>query len=124
MNVLIVEDDKLTLTALQHCIESLGHHSFLALESIDAIRNVRNFKIDFIFSDILMPGISGLSLVSIMRNVYLIKAPIILISTMKTSVVRNASEFMGADDFIEKPFTIADLAYKITKYTSPELKNH
>ena len=123
MNILIVEDEKLMLMALQYSVEALGHNSFHALDSTEAIRHIRNQKIDFIFSDILMPGISGLSLVSILRHTYHLKIPIVLMSTLKTKDVRNKSEYRDVNDFIEKPFTIADIAYKISKHTSSELDN-
>jgi len=70
MNILIIEDEKLTLNALQHSIESLGHTAFVAETGEEAITKVAQHKIDFIFSDIMMPGISGLSLVSLLRNIH------------------------------------------------------
>lgn len=119
MNILIVEDEKLTLNALQHSVESLGHTVFLAENGEEAIARVTENKIDFIISDIMMPGISGLSLVSVLRNVYLCQMPVVLISSLDNSYMRNSSRNLGATDFISKPFTIADLAYKINKYTAP-----
>lgn len=120
MNILIVEDEILTLNALQHSIQSLGHTAFLAETGEEAITQVNENKIDFIISDIMMPGISGLSLVSVLRNIHLCQIPIILISTLDNSYIRSSSRNLGANDFISKPFTIADIAYKIAKHTKPK----
>ncbi|MCX6290737.1 MAG: response regulator [Bacteroidetes bacterium] len=120
MNILIVDDEKMTLNALQYSIESLGHVAFVAETGEEAISQVTENKIDFIISDIMMPGISGLSLVSLLRNVYLCQMPILLISTLDNAHMRNSSHNIGADSFISKPFSIADIAYKINKYAKPE----
>jgi CheY-like chemotaxis protein len=76
MNILVVEDEILTLSALGHSIESLGHKAFLAENGEEAIKQVTENKIDFIISDIMMPGISGLSLVSVLRNIHFSNVPI------------------------------------------------
>jgi CheY-like chemotaxis protein len=120
MNVLIVDDERLSLTALQHCVHDLGHTTILAENGEEAIAKLNENKIDLILSDIMMPGISGLSLVSVLRNVYFLETPIILISTLDTSNIINSSHYLGANDFISKPFNIADIAYKINKYLSVE----
>ncbi len=116
MNILIIEDERLTLNALRHSIESLGHTAFVAETGEEAIAKVAQHNIDFIFSDIMMPGISGLSLVSLLRNIHFYIKPIVLISTLDTTYIRSSSYDLGADDFIAKPFTVADIAHKINKY--------
>ena len=68
----------------------------------------------------MMPGISGLSLVSVLRNMYMCQIPIILISNNDNSDMRKSSQFMGANDFVSKPFNIADIAYKIDKHTKKD----
>ena len=120
MNILIVEDEKLTLHALEQSIQTLGHTAFLAENGEEAISKVTENQIDFIISDIMMPGISGLSLVSVLRNIHLCQMPIILISSLDNPYMRNSSRNLGANGFIVKPFTIADIAYKINKYTRQE----
>ena len=119
MNILIVEDERLTRNALQHIIQSLGHTAFLATNGEEAISQVIEFKIDFIISDIMMPGISGLSLVSVLRNIHLCQMPIILISTLDNSYMRRTSRKLGAYGFLSKPFTFADIKFEIIKHAKP-----
>ena len=63
MNILIIEDDKLTLNSLRFSLESLGHITDLAENGEKAISLIVNGNFDLIICDIMMPGISGLSVV-------------------------------------------------------------
>lgn len=116
MNILIIEDEKLSLRTFKHCIELMGHNYYLAENGMEAINMIRQHKIDFIFSDILMPGISGLSLVSVLRNTYLMKIPIVMVSSLNSKYLEEAVEKTGANDFIRKPFTVKAIAEKIQKF--------
>lgn len=122
MNILIIEDDKLTLNLLQYCIEKLGHKAFLAPDGEEAIRMIANGKFDLLICDIMMPGISGLSLVSVLRTVHLCTIPIIMMSVLNNKQLMDASFEAGANDFIAKPFDIETLEEKIKKF-DPILKS-
>ncbi|MDQ3046941.1 MAG: response regulator, partial [Bacteroidota bacterium] len=69
MEILIVEDDKLTLNLLQFCIQNLGHKAHLAVNTEEAIEMMKDGKFDLIITDIMMPGVSGLSFVTNLRTV-------------------------------------------------------
>jgi len=117
MNILVIEDDKLTLSSLKHIVESLGHSVTLAENAEEAIDRIVDGKFDLVLSDIMMPGISGLSLVSILRSVHLCKTPIIAMSTLNNKAVLEAAYDAGANDFIPKPFTVEDLSEKLEKFS-------
>lgn len=116
MNILIIEDDKVTLKTLQSSIENLGHKVLIAETSEEAINLIVDEKMDLIISDIMMPGISGLSLVSVLRTVHLCKTPIIMMSVLNNKALLDAAFEAGANDFIAKPFAIEELKDKIRKY--------
>jgi DNA-binding response OmpR family regulator len=120
MNILIIEDDKLTLNLLQYCIEQLGHKAFLAEDGEEAIKMITDRDFDLLICDIMMPGISGLSLVSVLRTVHLNTTPIIMMSTISNKPLLDAAFEAGANDFIAKPFTMADLDEKLKKYDKAE----
>lgn len=113
MNILIIEDDKLTLHALEQILESLGHKTTLAGNAEEAIERIKNETFDLVFSDIMMPGISGLSLVSILRKINFFKMPIIAMSVLKDKPLLQAAFDAGATDFMLKPFTPEDLKTKL-----------
>jgi CheY-like chemotaxis protein len=116
MDILIVEDDKMTLNLLQYCIENLGHKAFLAADGDEAINMISDGKYDLLICDVMMPGISGLSLVSVLRSGRHISIPIILMSTLNNKPLQEAAKEAGADDFLQKPFSVEDLTEKLKKF--------
>lgn len=116
MNILIIEDDKTTLKMLQYSIENLGHKVTIAENGEEAIKLTEKIKFDLIISDVMMPGISGLSLVTVLRTVNLCSAPIIMMSVLNNKSLLDAAYEAGANDFIAKPFTIKDIKDKLQKY--------
>jgi two-component system, sensor histidine kinase ChiS len=116
MNILIIEDDKVSLKMLQHSIDNLGHTVHTAENSEAAISLLSTEKIDLILSDIMMPGISGLSLVSVLRTVQLCKLPIIMMSVLHNQALLDAAFEAGANDFLVKPISIELLKDKLEKY--------
>jgi DNA-binding response OmpR family regulator len=116
MNILIIEDDKLTLKSLQYCIESLGHKAFAAEDAETAINLVVEGNFDLLISDVMMPGISGLSLVSVLRSVHFSTIPIVMMSTLNNKSLLEAAIEAGANDFMSKPFSPEDLEKVINKF--------
>jgi DNA-binding response OmpR family regulator len=116
MDILIIEDDKLTLNLLQYCIEKLGHKAYLAEDGEEAIKMITDRNFDLLICDIMMPGISGLSLVSVLRTVHLFTVPIIMMSSLNNKPLLDAAFEAGANDFIAKPFSMDDLSTKLKKY--------
>lgn len=116
MNILIIEDDKLTLTALQHSLEGMGHTVYMAEDGEGAISLIVKQNFDLVICDIMMPGISGLSLVSVLRLVHLCTIPIVMMSTLNNKPLFEAAFEAGANDFLAKPFSVHDLEEKLRKF--------
>lgn len=116
MDILIIEDDKLTLNAVQHSLENMGHATSVAKSGEEAIDLIAEKEFDLIISDIMMPGISGLSLVTVLRSVHLCFTPIIMMSTLNHGPLLDAAFKAGANDFLNKPFTAEELEEKLKKY--------
>lgn len=116
MNILIIEDDKSTLNAVQHSLQNLGHTTSVAKSGEDAIELITQGSFDLILCDIMMPGISGLSFVTVLRSVHLCYTPIIMMSTLNHGPLLDATFTAGANDFLNKPFTQEELAAKLKKY--------
>src|SRR5690606_6712366 len=116
MNILIIDDDKLTVNAIRHSVEALGHHAEIASNGEEAIQQITKNQFDLIISDIMMPGISGLSLVNVLRSVHLVFTPIIMMSTLSNRPLLDAAFKAGANDFLNKPVNGDDLDAKLRKY--------
>ena len=109
MKILIIEDDKVALKTLQYSLEGLGHNVCIAENGEEAIQKTANAKLDIIISDAMMPGISGLSLIKVLRTMSHSKTPIIMMSALNNKPLQDAALEAGADDFISKPFSMEEI---------------
>ena len=116
MIILLIEDDKFVLHALKHIIENLGHTVVTAEDAEKAMTNISSMQFDLIFSDIMMPGMSGLSLLTILRSAYRCDTPIIAMSSLSHKPVQDAALQAGASDFMIKPFSLDDLSEKLNRF--------
>lgn len=123
MRILVVDDDRLTLSAVEKSLHNLGHEAILVRSGEEAIAFIQSDKYDLILSDIMMPGISGLSFVSVLRTVHLCHIPILMMSTLHHGSLLDAAFKAGANDFINKPFTENELSTKLNKF-SHTLEDH
>jgi len=123
MKILIIDDDKLTLRSLYRVLETMGHEVFLAENSEEAIKMIENQQeglkenYDLIICDIMMPGISGLSMITVLRSVHLCKIPLIMMSTLTNKQILESLFKLGANDFISKPIKTEELVAKLEKYS-------
>lgn len=82
------------------------------LEALDIIE--KGFQPDIIISDLMMPDIDGLTMISqIKRNKRWEQIPVIMLSTIEKSALGVDFQRVGLDDFILKPFNPKDLILKI-----------
>jgi DNA-binding response OmpR family regulator len=116
MKILIIDDDRLTTSAISHNVEILGHKPSVAATAEDAMKMIGNDNYDLIISDIMMPGISGLSLVTVLRTVQLNFTPIIMMSTLHNKHLLDAAIQAGANDFLDKPVSLSQLEAKVKQF--------
>src|SRR6185436_19186626 len=108
MNILLIDDDILVLRMLELHLVMEGHHVVTAkdgLEANDAIENEKQ-KPDLIISDLLMPHISGLTFITMLRNFHNYSVPVIVISSLKQGNLLAAQAGINDIDFVQKPFAI------------------
>lgn len=117
MKVLVVDDDIMTLEAIKQCLKSPELDIILAqnsLQALDTLENSKN-KLDLIICDIMMPGFSGLDLLSLLKNFYFTKIPVIIMSSLTKNDVVSSSKELGATDFIPKPINFDKLVDLVKK---------
>lgn len=116
MKILVVDDDSILLEAISFNLTEDGYDVITANDGFKALDIIqRQEHLDLIISDIMMPNMSGLSLLSLLKKFYFDKVPVILISSLdKGDVVLSAMK-LGAHDFIVKPFNISELSLRVKK---------
>ncbi len=112
MNILIAEDDPLTLDALATCIESDGFTALRAPDGRHALDLWRTSGPDLLCLDIMMPGIDGYEVCRRVRESDR-TIPILFLSAKNREIDVVAGLDLGADDFIRKPFTRGEVMARI-----------
>jgi DNA-binding response OmpR family regulator len=114
-SLLIVEDDQLIVTVLQRRLTKEGFEIIEANNGLEAKELIEKKVPDLVISDLMMPYLSGLELIELIRNQLNLTTPIIVLSAAgQEDTVLQAFQ-MGANDFVSKPFSINELIMRIKK---------
>jgi CheY-like chemotaxis protein len=112
-SILIVDDEETARQFIQAAMQTVGVHSHLSGHPHDALKFLESNQVDSIFLDIGMPDMSGFDLCTQIRNLPNHKAtPVIFITGLTTFQNRVQSSLSGGNDFIGKPFNLAELGLK------------
>jgi EAL domain-containing protein (putative c-di-GMP-specific phosphodiesterase class I) len=103
-DVLLVDDDKLVLRALERSLRAGGYTVYAVDDSQTAIREAMSNAYDVIVSDINMPGLSGIELVDVLRS-YGSEIPVILVTGNPTIDTAQYAVELGVLQYITKPVT-------------------
>jgi two-component system chemotaxis response regulator CheY len=103
--VLIVEDSPTMRQLISFALKRLrGIRIIEASDGVDGLKKLSTEKFDLIFTDINMPIMDGLKLVSLVRNDASYKGtPIVVITTEGAQEDRERALALGANDYITKP---------------------
>ena len=118
MKVLLVEDSASMRALLSNAIEdgTLDVEIVEASNGFEALKMLPHHKFDAILTDINMPDINGLELVSFLKNHPIYKAiPIMVISTESTAEDRSRAAALGAEEYLAKPFQAPELIDKLRR---------
>jgi DNA-binding NarL/FixJ family response regulator len=112
--ILLVEDESILRDSIQETIASCGFEVAVAENGDEALLLAKTFLPDLIISDILMPESDGYWLLDSVRNDALLRTIPFIFMTAKSerSDIRNGMN-LGADDYIVKPFSSAELMNSI-----------
>ena len=117
--VLVVDDRKAVREVVREQLSELGHRVYEAGDGREALELLRRCRVDLIVSDVRMPNMDGLTLV---RRIGRGHPPILLFSAHGD--VPTAVEAMraGAVDFVEMPIAPDELARRIERHLSSEVR--
>ncbi len=104
--ILVTEDSPAMRSFLVATIEAMGGYSVIeAKNGFDALRLLPREQVDLIITDINMPDINGLELISYVRNNPNYRSiPLFIISTESSDKDRERGMALGADEYLVKPF--------------------
>ena len=102
--LLIVDDDQSTLASLSRAFRLAGYEAVVCDNAARAITLLKSERFDLVFSDVVMPGKDGLTMLAEVRELG-IATPIIMISGQATVDMAVRATRLGAVDFLEKPIS-------------------
>lgn len=114
MKILIVEDEQNISSFIQRGLSIGGYHVEICNDGLQAWEKLQTAKFDLIIIDIIMPFMSGLELCSAYRTKFGYATPIILLTALSTTEDIVKGLHAGADDYLTKPFKLAELEARIT----------
>jgi DNA-binding response OmpR family regulator len=112
MRVLVVEDEKKTASFIRKALQAEGFAVDVCHNGDDAWAAARTTPFDGIVLDIMLPGRDGLSLLRQLRERQN-ATPVLLLSARGEVNERVEGLNAGADDYLPKPFVIAELIARV-----------
>jgi DNA-binding response OmpR family regulator len=118
MNILVIEDDRMTLKAVKFALAQKGHKVFLASNEPNALNQLKQNQIDFIVSDINLPGNPPITeMIEKLKSFDSKNRPIVLISSVLDNPLIDESILKaGASAFIPKPINYQLLTEVIERF--------
>jgi len=114
--VLVVDDDPVILKLLEVNFEMEGFTVLVARDGEEGIQVARDDQPDLVVSDIMMPKVSGLELVTALKgDPSTSDIPIILLSAKAQNADVRSGLDAGADDYVTKPFEPLDLVDRVNR---------
>src|ERR1700704_1037928 len=103
-HLLLIDDDPNTLASLYRAFRLAGYEATVCDSTIRALELIRAERFDMIFSDVVMPGKDGISLLEDLKAAGT-TTPVVMISGQASVEIAVRATRLGAVDFLEKPLS-------------------
>ena len=118
--VLVADDDPEICTLIKTILRNASFEVMVCPDAESALVHLQRDKAyDILISDFMLPGISGIELISMVRaNPQTARLPILMISGHSNYAMDARAKSAGADHFLNKPFTLTQLRSTVTALAS------
>lgn len=114
--VLIIDDSTTIQAVLKRLLLQNGYEVIEALDAEKGLELARQTAPHLIFLDIILPGMNGFAALRLLRRDAVTKeTPIIMMSGNEQATEQFYAQRIGADDFMKKPFSRAELFARIER---------
>ena len=112
--ILIVEDEKDIRDLIIYALEAKGYETISADDGEKALKMLKENKPDLVILDWMLPSVSGLEICrNIRRDKNIKNIPIIMLTAKITEDDKILGLDSGADDYVTKPFSTAELSSRV-----------
>jgi len=123
VKILIAEDEALTLEFLEYILRQEGFEPVLAPDGDAAFRLAKEHVPDLILLDVMMPYIDGFEVLRRLKESKELRdIPVIMLTARTSDSDTHVGFEMGAEDYVEKPYSINKLLSRIRRVLRTEGK--
>ncbi len=113
-SILVVDDEEDMLRTIAYNLERAGHEVTCASSGAAALERLAEHTPDLIISDVMMPGMDGLAFCAAVRTRSASAlTPFLFVTAKGQPADKYAGLRAGADDYVTKPFDLADLLARV-----------
>lgn len=110
--ILVIEDDPSIALGLRMNLEAEGYEVVLADDGELGVAKAQAEHFDLILLDIMLPKQNGYEVLMAMRNNRM-RTPVLVLSARSTEIDKVMGLELGAEDYITKPFSVAELLARV-----------
>lgn len=110
-NILVCDDEKDIVNALDIYLKSEGYNTVLAYNGLEAFEKVKSEEIHLVLMDIMMPVLDGINAMVKIREISNI--PVVLLTAKGEDTDKILGLNVGADDYVTKPFNPVELMARV-----------
>ncbi len=112
MKILLIEDEAKLVSIIQRDLTAEGHEVSVALDGTTGLNMAMKMDFQLIILDIMLPGINGIEVCRRLRQANQ-NAAILMLTALGTTENVVVGLDSGADDYMVKPFSLAELNARI-----------
>jgi CheY-like chemotaxis protein len=97
VKLLVCEDDPIMMIVLTTMLKRLEHEVICAKDGEKALKVIDTESPDMVITDMLLPNVSGIEIVSYLKKLPGKRIPVIMLSSMPRNAMTNSDANFGAD---------------------------
>lgn len=109
--VLVVEDERHLAETLRYNLEGEGYRVRTAGDGVEGLSLARTLQPDLVLLDLMLPAMDGVGVLRGIREES--QVPVLLLTARTSEADRVRGLDLGADDYITKPFSVAELLARV-----------
>jgi DNA-binding response OmpR family regulator len=112
-SILVIEDEPNVAAFIKRGLNEAGYEVFTAYDGQTGLDALKQYEVDLIILDIILPGMDGVSVCKSIRTMGMRDIPILMLTALglTDNIVKGLDA--GADDYLVKPFKFKELAARI-----------
>jgi two-component system response regulator MprA len=110
--ILVVEDDRAVIGAIDLALKHHGYRVMFAMDGKEGLETALRERPDLVILDVMLPSLDGMEICRQLRQLQF-DSPILMLTTRALVEDRVTGLNAGADDYLAKPFALAEFIARI-----------